>query len=347
MRRKNSVSMTLAEIAAKLGGQVPTGESAGIVVSGISDLKEAGPFEIAFITGEKYLSQALQSRAAAFLTPSGFSVEGRECLTVPDVWKSVFALVDLFWPEEPAPAGIHPSAVVDPSALIGARVSIGPLAVVEAGARISDDTEIGAQCFVGRNATIGAGCLLHPSARVLERVQVGARVILHSGVVLGADGYGYKFVDGQYRKLPQVGTVVIEDDVEIGANTCVDRATFGETRIGAGSKIDNLVQVAHNCHVGKSCGMASQVGLSGSVEVGDFCMFWGQVGIADQLTIGAGSQILAQSGLKENVPPGSKIFGYPAGPLNEQARLLAAQKQLPDMLKRLRSLEKKLEKIAS
>jgi UDP-3-O-[3-hydroxymyristoyl] glucosamine N-acyltransferase len=160
-------------------------------------------------------------------------------------------------------------------------------------------------------------------------------------VVLGADGFGYKPIDGKMRKLPQVGNVVIEDDVEIGANTCIDRATFGETRIGAGTKIDNLVQIAHNCRIGKSCGLAAQVGMAGSVETGDYCMLWGAVGIAPQLKIGAGAEIFARSGVKDDVPAGAKVFGYPAAPMGEMARILAAQKQLPEILKRLRSLEKK------
>jgi UDP-3-O-[3-hydroxymyristoyl] glucosamine N-acyltransferase len=289
------------------------------------------------------MEKALAGKAAAFLTPKGLRVPGRPCLLVPDVWKAVFAVLDLFWPEEAAVRGVHPTAVVDPRAEVGANVSIGALTVIEAGARIGDNVEIGAQCFVGRDARIGEDSLLHPGVRVLERVEVGKRVILHSGVVLGADGYGYKFLDGTLKKLPQVGTVVLEDDVEVGANACIDRATFGETRIGASTKIDNLVQIAHNCRVGRLCSFAAQVGLAGSVRVGDMTMFYGQVGVAENLRIGSGVQILAQSGVKNDVPDGGRFFGSPAGPLNEAARLLAAQRQLPQVLKRLRALEKKVE----
>lgn len=342
MRRKQDLTLSLAELARRIGAEAPDPAVADLTVTGLSDLAEAAATELAFITGAKYMDKALASKAGAFLVPPGLCVEGRPCLTVADVWRSVFAILDIFNPDETTPAGIHPSAVVDPTAEIGANVSIGPLAVIEKGAQIGDNTEIGAQCFIGRNVVIGADSLLHPGVRVLERVEIGARVILHCGVVLGADGFGYKFMDGKIRKLPQVGTVILEDDVEVGANACIDRATFGETRIGAGTKIDNLVQVAHNCKIGPMCVLASQVGLSGSVRTGTGCIFWGQVGLADQLTVGNGVQVFAQSGVKDNIPDGAQFFGYPAGPMGEQARLLAAQKQLPDILKRLRSLEKKV-----
>jgi len=341
MRRKRDLQLTLAEIAERLGAEAPAPSDAAVAISGLGDLDEAGPRDLAFVTGPKYMEKALASKAGAFLVPMGQRIKGRPCLAVADVWKSVFVALDLFWPEETPAAGIDPTAVVAREARIGANVSVGPLTVIERGAEVGENVEISAQCFIGRDARIGEGCLLHPGVRVLERVEVGRRVILHSGVVLGADGYGYKFVEGALKKVPQVGTVVIEDDVEIGANTCIDRATFGETRVGAGTKIDNLCQIAHNCRIGRMCGLAAQVGLSGSVRVGDLCMFWGQVGVADQLKIGGGAQILAQSGVKNDVPDGGRYFGSPAAPVGEAGRLLAAQKYLPDILKRLRALEKK------
>lgn len=345
MRRKKIISLTLAELAGKLSGRVEGGpDAAAISVSGLGTLDEAGVADLAFITSDKFTKKAAGSNAGAFLVSETTLVPGRPCVVVAHVMKSLLQLFDLWHPDERPPAGIHPSAVVDPAARIAPTASVGPLTVVEAGAEIGENVEIGAQCFIGREAVIGVDCLLHPGVKVLERVRLGRRVILHSGVVLGADGYGYEVMDMRAVKIPQVGTVVIEDDVEIGANTCVDRAFLSETRIGAGTKLDNLVQIAHNVRVGRSCGMAAQVGVAGSTTIGDGCMFWGQAGIKDNMKIGSRVELMGQTAPVGDVPDGSRMVGSPALPLLEQARIIAAQKQLPDLLKRVKKLEKALEK---
>ena len=344
MRRKKNITLNLAELAAQLRAQVTGAANArDVTLSGICTLEEAGPAELAFVAGDKYLARAAASKAGAFLVTQQTVVPGRPCLVVEHVWKAGLKALDIWYPDEHAPAGAHPSAVVSAAARLGAGVSVGPLAVIEDGAEIGEGAEIGAQCFVGRDARIGAGSLLHPGVRVLERVRVGRGAILHSGVVLGADGFGYEVIEGRGVKIPQVGTVVIEDDVEIGANACIDRAFLTETRIGAGTKIDNLVQIAHNCRIGRSCGFAAQVGIAGSTKVGDGCIFWGQAGIKDNLTIGNRVVLMGQSAPTGDVPDGAVLVGSPARPLPEMARIFAAENRLPDMLKRLRALEKKTE----
>jgi len=348
MRRKRYLTITLEDLAERLGARLEGCDRPDAVeLTGLSTLEEASASDLSFVTGAQYVSEAARSRAAAFLVPENAVVESRPCLVVGNVWKSVLAAQDLWHPEEPAPAGVHPSAVVDPAARIGEGVAVGPLTVIEAGAGVGDNAEIGAQCFIGRDARIGPGCLLHPGVRVLERVRVGRNVILHSGVVLGADGFGYEIIDGRGVKIPQVGTVVIEDDVEIGANTCVDRAFLTETRVGEGTKMDNLVQIAHNCRVGRSCGFAAQAALGGSTRVGDGCMFWGQAAAADHVTIGDGAVVLGQAGVKprDAVPSGERVFGTPAMPARQFARILTAQRQLPDLVKRLRALEARIEEM--
>lgn len=343
MRRKIDLLLTIKEFAERLGPQVLDIRNDGAgTISGFNTLEEASPTDAAFVATQQHAGAALASKAGAFIIPAEVTIEGRACIVVKDVQKAVLTVLNLFYPDQKRPAGIHPTAVIDPTVHIGQGVYIGPLTVVEENVEIGDGVEIGAQCFIARDARIGAGSLLYAGVRVLERVQVGRGVILHCGVVLGADGFGYKLIDGIPTKIPQVGTVVLEDGVEIGANTCIDRAALSETRIGMGSKIDNLVQIGHNCRIGRSCFFAAQVGVSGSTQVGDGSIFWGQVGVADHLKIGSMVQLLAQSGVKDDVPDGVHAFGTPALPVLESARLIAGQKRIPDILKRLRALEKKV-----
>ena len=351
MRRKKNVPLTIAELAERLGGRVDTPPSPanGPATAGpdaeltnLATLAEAGPGDLSFVSGAKFLAEAAASGAGAFLVAGEDRVAGRPCIVVEHVWRAVLKVFDIWWPDEKPAPGVHPSAVVDPTAEVHSTASVGPLAVIEAGARIGAGAEIGAQCFVGRDARIGDGTLLHPHVTVLERVEVGRQVILYPGCVLGADGFGYEVMDNRAVKIPQVGTVIVEDGVEIGANTCVDRAFLHETRIGAGTKIDNLVQIAHNVRIGRSCGLASQVGIAGSTVVGDGVIMWGQVGVPDHIRIGSGAVILAQSGVKDDVPEGQTYFGAPAVPVREGARQVMAIKQLPELLRRVRTLEKEV-----
>jgi len=344
MRIKTDKTATLGELARQLGARLSEGADAATRIAGFNTLDEAREGDLSFVGAEGYLEQAQASRAAAFLVPEGLDVPGRACLQTAAFWKAALGVIDFFFPEVPPTAGVHPTAVVDSSARLGKGVSVGALAVIEADVEIGDAVEIGAQCFVGRAARIGAGSLLHPSVRIMDRTEVGSGVIIHSGAVLGADGFRYEVIEGRPVKIPQVGIVKIEDFVEIGANTCIDRAFLGETLIGMGSKLDNLVHIAHNCRIGRFCAMAAQVGIAGSSRVGDGCIFWGQVGVRNNARIGNGVTLMAQSGVKDDIPDGQEWFGYPALPTREAGRIIMAQKRLPELLKRVRDLEKKLGK---
>ena len=238
-------------------------------------------------------------------------------------------------------AGIHPSAVVDRSAQLGERVSIQPHAVVEAGARIGDDTIIGAGSYVGHETTIGSACLIYPRVTIRERSRIGSRVIIHSGAVIGADGFGFEMVDDRQQKIQQLGIVQIDDDVEIGANTTIDRARFGRTWIRQGVKIDNLVQIAHNVVIGKDSVIVAQSGISGSTRVGQRVMMGGQVGIVGHLEIGDGTAIGAQSGVSKSTRGGA-WFGSPAVPLAEAKQQIAWIHRLGKLFARVKEIENKL-----
>ena len=238
-------------------------------------------------------------------------------------------------------AGIHPSAVVDPSTQLAERVSIQPYAVIEAGVRIGDDTIIGAGSYIGQETVIGSACLIYPRVTIRERSRIGSRVIIHSGAVIGADGFGFEMVDGKHEKIQQLGIVQIDDDVEIGANTTVDRARFGRTWIQQGVKIDNLVQIAHNVVIGKNSVIVAQTGISGSTRVGERVMMAGQVGIVGHVEIADGSVIAAQSGVSKSVP-GGVWFGYPARPIEETKQQIAWIRRLGKLFARVKEIEKKL-----
>ena len=344
MRIKIDTPVALGDLAGRVGATLSEGADPDIALTNFSTLDDAGESDLSFVGGEKYIEAAAESRAAAFLVPEGIAIPGRPCLSTAQFWATALGIIDAFYPEVRPGDGAHPTAVVDESAKLGKGVSIGALAIVEADAEIGDNVEIGAQCFIGRGAKIGAGSLLHPSVRIMDRTEIGQGVIVHPGAVLGADGFRYEVIDGRPVKIPQVGIVKIEDFAEIGANTCIDRAFLGETLIGMGTKIDNLVHIAHNCQIGKFCAMAAQVGIAGSSHVGDGCIFWGQVGVRNNARIGNGVTLLAQSGLKDDIPDGEEWFGYPAMPLREAGRIIMATHRLPDLLKRVRDLEKRVGK---
>ena len=237
--------------------------------------------------------------------------------------------------------GIHASAVVDPSAQLGERVSVQPHAVIEAGVSIGDDTIIGAGSYIGHETVIGSACLIYPLVTIRERSRIGSRVIVHSGAVIGADGFGFEMVDGRQQKIQQLGMVQIDDDVEIGANTTIDRARFGRTWIQQGVKIDNLVQIAHNVVIGKNSVIVAQTGISGSTRVGECVIMGGQVGIVGHIEIADGTMIAAQSGVAKSIP-GGVWFGYPAGPIEETKRQIAWIHRLGKLFARVKEIEKKL-----
>ena len=245
------------------------------------------------------------------------------------------------------PAGVHPSAVVAPDAVLGTGVSVGAHTVVEAGARIGDRTVLHPQVYVGSGAVIGPDALLYPQVVVRERCRVGARAILHSGAVIGSDGFGYATDQGVHHKIPQVGIVVLEEDVELGANVTVDRARFGQTVVGKGTKIDNLVQIGHNVTLGRGCLLVSQSGIAGSTRVGNHVVLAGQAGLIGHLDIADGAVITAQSGVTKDVPPGGMMSGSPASDRRTHLKELAALSKLPEALLEIRRLRKELEDLRS
>ena len=339
----DGVSFTLGRLADALGASLH-GDS-GRVVRGVAPLEVAGPDQVSFLTDRKYLKQAQASRAGALLVARDVTGLPGALLQVDHPQQALIALLGLFHPEPGAEPGVHPTACVAADARVDRSASVGPLAVVEAEAVIGPRSRVGALSFVGRGAVLGEDVRLYPHVVVREDVRIGNRVIVHSGAVLGADGFGYAF-DGQaHRKIPQVGGLRIEDDVEIGANTAIDRATLGETIVRRGSKIDNLVQIGHNCDVGEDVILVSQVGISGSSRVGNRAMLAGQVGVADHVTIGAGAILTAKSGVPNDVPPGEVWSGIPSRPTSEQKRIWAGESQLPELIKRVRALEKRLREL--
>lgn len=336
------MNVTLRELAAAAGGEL-VGD-ASTVITGIASLSEAAPGEITFYSQPKYLPQLRKTCASAVLVPLSLQESiGPAQIRVADPEKAFEEIALRFAPpsirHEP---GIHPTAVIAADAKLGTRVSVQPHAVIESGVMIGDDTVIGANSYVGHESVIGSSCLIYPLAMIRERTLIGNRVIIHSGVVLGADGFGFKVKDGRQSKIPQIGIVQIDDDVEIGANTTIDRARFGRTWIREGAKIDNLVQIAHNVTVGKHALIASQAGLAGSARVGDHVMIGGQAGITGHIEIGDRAIVGGKAGVSKNLPPDSGIWwGTPASPLGKALERLAWINRLGQLFERVKALEKK------
>ena len=338
------LALTIGELAAKLGATLE-GE-AGARVTGVAELRAAGPEQVSFAAGPRYWSAAAASAAAAVIVPQDAAIPAPKpaLLRVADADAAFAAACALFAPPPVVlPRGVHPQALVSPQATLGADVSVGAFAVVEAGAEIGAGTTLYPQTYVGHAAKLGKDCLLYPFASVRERCALGDRVILHNGAVIGSDGFGYAVdAQGVRTKIPQTGIVVLEDDVEIGANATVDRARFGETRIGKGTKVDNLVMIAHNCVIGEHSVLCSQVGLAGTTTLGKHVICAGQVGIAGHLTVGDGAVIGAQAGVPKDLPGGQMYLGAPAVPRLEFGKSLAHVASLPKLKEQLKALEARL-----
>ncbi|HPC82747.1 MAG TPA: UDP-3-O-(3-hydroxymyristoyl)glucosamine N-acyltransferase [Thermoanaerobaculaceae bacterium] len=333
-------SVTLGELARRLDGAV-VGD-AGLVVTGVRPLGDAGPEHLSFYHNRRYLHAARQSRAGALLVASAEGFAGRNLLVVKQPYAALADVLEFFHPLERPPAGVHPTAVVADSAEVAPSAAIGPHAVVGERAAIGEGAVVGAGCYVGDDAVVGAETWLHPHVVIEPQCRVGARCILHAGVVVGSDGFGFATVEGEHRKVPQTGIVVIEDDVELGANVCVDRATLGETRIGRGSKVDNLVQIAHNVRVGEGCLLVSQSGISGSTELGRHVVMAGQSGAVGHIRLAERTVVTAKTGVTEDTEPGSTVSGFPSRPHREWLKAMAHLYQIDDLRRRIAELEKAL-----
>ena len=312
-------------------------------ITGAASLVDATDGEVSFFNNPKYAAQLRKTRASAVFVPTDFVEQiSAAQIRVSNPAKAFEQVVLKLAPKpiEFAP-GIHPSAIVDPSVKLGTRVSIQPHAVIENGATIGDFTVIGAGSYVGHAAIVGANCIIYPHVTIRERTRVGARVVIHSGAIIGADGFGFEPAERRYEKVPQVGIVQIDDDVEIGANTTIDRARFGRTWIQEGAKIDNLVQVAHNVVVGKHTVIAAQTGIAGSVRIGQRVLIGGQVGIIGHIEIGDNTAIGGQSGISKNIS-GGVWWASPAVPLAEAKQQIAWVRRLGKLFARVKEIEKSL-----
>ena len=337
------MSFTLKELAARSGGEL-LGEGSQ-TITGAASLAEATPGEISFFANPKYMPLLRKTRASAVFVPADFSdTIGAAQIRVSNPAKA-FEQVVLSLAPEPicfAP-GIHPTAVISPDAELGEQVSIQPHTVIESGAVIGYQTVIGANSYVGHGTRIGTGCMIYPQVTLRERTVIGDRVVIHSGAIIGADGFGFEIVEGRQKKIPQIGIVQIDDDVEIGANTTIDRARFGRTWIKEGAKIDNLVQIAHNVVVGRHSVIAAQTGIAGSSRVGDYVMIGGKVGITSHVEIGDRNMIGASTGVSKDLPAdGGAWWGTVAVPLREAKQQLAWIHRLGQLFARVKAIEKKL-----
>jgi UDP-3-O-[3-hydroxymyristoyl] glucosamine N-acyltransferase len=328
--------MKLGEIAGTLGARLENG-SADAEITGVAGIEEAGPGQITFVANPKYAAAVRSTRASAVIVAEDFPSIGAALLRSANPYLDFARALELFYRPPKYPAGVHSTAVIHPSAKIGKNASIGPYVVVDEDVQIGKNCVLLAHVVIYRGARIGHNFLAHAHAVVRENCRLGDNVTLQNGVIIGGDGFGFaKDNEGRWRKIVQSGAAVIEDDVEVQANACVDRASIGETRVGRGTRIDNLVQVGHGSRVGNHTLLCAQVGLAGSTEVGDNVILAGQVGVAGHCKIGDGVIATAQSGIPNDVPAGKVVSGYPAIDNKLWLRCVAVFNRLPEMMKALR-----------
>jgi UDP-3-O-[3-hydroxymyristoyl] glucosamine N-acyltransferase len=335
-------TFTLSELAKVAGGKL-TGDGS-TTITGVAGIRDARRGQITFFANPKYREYLETTKASAVIGPPGIECDA-STIVMDDPYLGFLKVLTVFAEARKIeyPKGIHPTAVVDPDAEIGADASIGPYCEVCRGAKVGHNSTLLLCAYVGENVVMGEDCLIYPNVTIREESEIGDRVILQPGVVVGSDGFGFARDGEANRKIPQIGRVIIEDDVEIGANSTIDRATTGETRICQGAKIDNLVQIAHNVVVGKNSMLAAQVGISGSTEIGEGVIMAGQAGIVGHITIGNRAVVAAQSGVSKSVPDDTTVWGYPAREHGEAKRLNALTRGLPGMRQRIKELEKRIE----
>lgn len=331
---------TPAEIAEWTGGKLVDAASAPERLTGMGTIGTARPTELSFISDKKRAKNATECQAGLLLTPESLDLPGRARVEVDHVWTAVATVMKRLYGEAESGGGVHPSAVIGERAKLGENITIEANAVIGEGCTIGDGARIGPNCSVAPGCTIGERTRLYANVSLQGYVELGRDVIVHSGVVIGADGFRYEAGGEGILKIPQVGAVIIEDRVEIGANSSIDRAFIHETRIGYGTKIDNQVQIGHNCIIGKFCLICGCVGMAGSVTVGDGVIMGGGVGLRDGLRIGSGAQIAGGSQLADDVPPGGQVMGYAAFPIRDFVKSQSYFRRLPELARRLAALER-------
>lgn len=333
---------TLQQICDIVGGRLIG--NADCPIGSVASIEEAEQGQISFLANPKYARLLPRTRASAVIVPPDLTVPaGTNALVHENPSMAFVKVTALFSPPLPtARNGISNKASIAEGVRIGHDVGIEDYVVIAEGARIGDRTHVFPFVYVGENTQIGSDCVLYPNVTIREGTLLGDRVVIHSGAVIGADGFGYISVDGRHVKIPQAGIVTIEDDVEIGANVTIDRARFGKTTVGRGTKIDNLVMVAHNVKVGENCILIAQVGVSGSTEIGRNVILAGQAGLVGHIKIGEGARVTAQAGVTKNVPPGAIVAGSPARPLEQERKAIAATYRLPQLLREVEELRGKI-----
>jgi UDP-3-O-[3-hydroxymyristoyl] glucosamine N-acyltransferase len=336
------MEFSLFELQQKVGGEIH-GEPQ-TMISGVNDLKAAHENEIAFAENPGYFEQARHSKAAALVVPNDFpDLDKQNLLRIDSPRETFVRIMMLFDNEPPAPGGIHPTSVIAANSVgIAEEVSIGEHTVIREDVTIGKHTRIESGVHIGQGVKIGEQCVIGPNVVIKNNASIGNRVTIHAGTTIGSDGFGYVWSDDRHQKIPHFGNVQIGDDVEIGCNVCIDRATFGVTLIGCGTKIDNLVHIAHNCEIGENSILVSQVGLSGSVRVGNRVTLAGQVGVADHVRIEDGAVALARTGVSKDIKSGQVVWGAPSRPKAQVLRELASLASLPRLVKQVRELATRL-----
>jgi UDP-3-O-[3-hydroxymyristoyl] glucosamine N-acyltransferase len=339
------MTFTASQIAEQLRGEV-LGDGS-VALTGFAPAASARSGDLTFAEKEAYFAAAEQSQATAILVSGEFAPSKKVLIRVPNARVAVARILPFFFPPDQHPNGIHPSVVIAPSAQIDPTAHIGPNCVVGERARIGARSVLTGGNHVASDCQIGDDVCLFPNVVLYAKSQIGHRVSIHAGTVIGSDGYGYVFDEGRHRKMLQVGNVIIHDDVEIGANTAIDRGALGSTIIGQGTKIDNLVHIAHNVVIGRHCLVMGQVGFAGSTHLGDYCVIASQSGIAGHLKLGNQATVGAKSGVMRDIPDKGTVLGIPAAPDKQAKRQMIAVQQLPELIRRMRELEKTVEQLSA
>ena len=336
--------LTLGEIAKKVEGNVIGDEN--IVITGISGIKEAQKGDITFLANPRYARLLTTTKASAVIVARGIINSHNALIQTDDPYFAFSKVMGLLANGEvPLSRGIHPTAVMGKNVKIGANIAISAFCVIEDDVEIGDGVTIYPQAYIGHHTKIGYNTLIYSQVTVREKITIGSNVIIHSGTVIGSDGFGFAPFKGKHHKVPQLGTVVIGDDVEIGANVTIDRGTIGETQVKQGTKIDNLVQIAHNVIVGENSIIIAQTGISGSTVLGKNVVLAGQVGVVGHVTIGENAKVTAQSGVTKNIPANSCVMGNPARPHTREKRIEASLRNLPELVKEIQKLKKEVEEL--